>query len=67
VQATLKGLASAPVLTVGNGERFLEQGGMLEFVPEGKRIRFDVNLRAASAAGLTLSSQLLQVARRVQQ
>jgi len=40
---------------------------MLEFVPQGKRIRFDVNLRAATAAGLTLSSQLLQVARRVQQ
>ena len=67
VQATLKGLASAPVLTVGNGNQFLEQGGMLEFVPQGKRIRFDVNLRAATAAGLTLSSQLLQVARRVQQ
>ena len=67
VQATLKGLASAPVLTVGDGDRFVERGGMLEFVPDGSRIRFDVNLRAATAAGLTLSSQLLQVARRVQQ
>jgi hypothetical protein len=67
VQATLKSLVSAPVLTVGSGDRFVEAGGMLAFVPEGKRIRFDVNLRGATAAGLTLSSQLLQVARRVQQ
>jgi hypothetical protein len=67
LQATLKGLGSAPVLTVGDDGRFIERGGILEFVQDGKHMRFDVNLRAATAAGLTLSSQLLQVARRVQQ
>jgi len=57
----------APVLTVGDGEGFTRRGGMLEFVRESGRIRFDVNLPAAAARGITLSARLLQVARRVQQ
>lgn len=58
--------AMFPVLTVGDGGGFLRSGGVLEFVSESGRVRFDVNLTAATGAGLTLSSRLLQVARRVQ-
>lgn len=53
------------VLLVGEGEAFLGRGGMIAFVREAGRIRFDVDLRAASRAGLKLRSQLVQVARHV--
>lgn len=53
------------VLLVGEGEAFFERGGTIAFVRDAGRIRFDVDLRAASRAGLKLRSQLVQVARRV--
>jgi hypothetical protein len=57
--------AQRPVLTVGEAPDFLRRGGMIAFVVDGGRVRFDINLQAASARGLTLSSRLLQVARTV--
>ena len=56
-------LRMAPVLTVGEGLRFLEQGGLVAFVIEQDRVRFSVSRRAADAAGLNVSSKLLRVAR----
>jgi hypothetical protein len=53
-------------LTVGEGEQFLRQGGMIAFVIENRRVRFDVNLRAAQNAGIHISSRLLKVARAVE-
>lgn len=50
------------VLTVSDMPQFLERGGMIQFVLEGNRVRFEVNLAAAQHAGLTLSSELLKVA-----
>lgn len=59
--------ASAPVLTVGNSPRFLERGGIIAFVVEARRVRFDVDLESARRAGLKISSKLLRVARHVHQ
>ena len=53
------------VLTVGEGSAFMEAGGMIGFVMENHRVRFDINRTAASALRLQLSSQLLNVARSV--
>jgi hypothetical protein len=39
---------------------------MVEFVVDSSRVRFQVNLTTAERAGLTLSSQLLKVAIRVE-
>jgi hypothetical protein len=50
------------VLTVSDMPQFLNSGGMIQFVLEGKNVRFEVNLTAAQRAGLTLSSELLKVA-----
>ena len=58
-------LKQAPVLTVGEGERFLALGGHISFVLEDNRVRFDVNKEAVDRSGLTMSSKLLRVARRV--
>lgn len=53
------------VLTVGDGDAFARDGGMIGFVIEDRRVRFDINRQAAETAGLKLSSRLLGVARSV--
>lgn len=65
IDQAVRATAQRPVLMVGESPDFLQHGGMIEFVVDGGRVRFDVNLPAASARGLTLSSRLLQVARTV--
>jgi hypothetical protein len=62
----LAAMRGVPVLTVGEGSRFLQQGGVISFVLEDNRVRFDVNKRAVDRAGLTVSSKLLRVARHVE-
>lgn len=54
------------VLTVGETDDFLQQGGAIAFVIENRRVRFDVNERAALRKGLRISSRLLNVARVVE-
>lgn len=53
------------VLTVGEGDSFLREGGMIAFVVENRRVRFDVNATVAGSALLKISSRLLNVARLV--
>jgi hypothetical protein len=53
-------------LTVGDPPNFLQEGGAVRFLLEGGRVRFDVNLDAVEQAGLSMSSKLLRVARRVE-
>jgi hypothetical protein len=55
-------LDDASVLTVSDIPEFSKRGGMIEFVMNGDRVRFAVNLKRASDAGLTLSADLLKVA-----
>jgi hypothetical protein len=53
----------AGVLTVGEGESFIREGGMIAFVIEERHVRFRANQAAAENAGLKLSSKLLSVAK----
>jgi hypothetical protein len=62
LEEILDSLGGRPILTVSDAHRFASRGGMIRFVTEGGRIRFRVNLEAAQAAGLTLSSKLLRPA-----
>jgi hypothetical protein len=55
-----------PVLTVGDGSRFLKQGGAIGFLLENNRVRFDISINALQRSGLTASSKLLRVARSVE-
>jgi len=50
------------VLTVSDISQFTRRGGMIQFVVDANRVRFEVNVTNAERAGLTLSSQLLKVA-----
>jgi hypothetical protein len=54
------------VLTVGEGDGFLKEGGIIAFVLENRHVRFDINHAAASKAALRISSRLLSVARSVE-
>jgi hypothetical protein len=61
--AILDSLKGRSVLTVGDVERFAPHGGMIGFVTDRNRIRLRINLDAARAANLTISSKLLRPAR----
>lgn len=60
VRQILGELQGRPILTVGETAEFIDAGGMIRFVTEGSRIRLHINLRAADAAQLRLSSKLLR-------
>ncbi|MGD9870548.1 MAG: YfiR family protein [Thauera sp.] len=67
LQALQRATAARPMLTISDRAGFIDRGGMIEMKLINGRTRFDINLAAARAAGLTLSSQLLQLAARVVQ
>lgn len=58
----LEKVTKLPVLTVGESTEFLEHGGVINFLLKDKSIRFEINLKAAQAAGLKLDANLLKVA-----
>jgi hypothetical protein len=58
-------LGKTGVLTVSDISQFTRRGGMIQFLVDANRVRFEVNLTAAERNGLALSSQLLKVAIRV--
>lgn len=58
----LKKTKGLSVLTVGEDDQFLEQGGVIQFVKKAERIRLEINLDAAREAKLQISSKLLNVA-----
>ncbi|HEY3697312.1 YfiR family protein [Phenylobacterium sp.] len=62
--AALKALAGAPVLTVTDGP-VNEGRGAIHFIVTANRVRFIIDLRAAAAGGLTVSSKLLNLAAEV--
>lgn len=55
-------LGGRGVLTVGDMAGFAEQGGVINFVRSGQTIKFHINPDAAKRAGLTISSQVLEMA-----
>jgi hypothetical protein len=58
----LGALEGTSVLTVSDMPQFSQRGGMVQFILDGKKVRFEVNLTPVKHAHLTLSSQLLKVA-----
>ena len=54
-----------PVLTVGEVAGFAESGGMVNLVSGQNRIVLEINREAAGRARLSISSQLLKLARLV--
>ena len=58
----LEALKGQPVLTVGDGiEKFGQQGGMINLIMVGKKVRFEINQPAAEKARLKIGSRLLKL------
>lgn len=55
------------VLTVSEMPGFASQGGMINFFPDGRKLRFEINPGAAEREGLKISSRLLALARVVEE
>lgn len=58
----LKQLGTRPILTVSDIPQFAEQGGIVGLVSSGGRTKIRINLEAAKAAELSISSKLLRPA-----
>ena len=58
-------LKGVPVLTVGETEDFLDQGGIINFMLKGQSIRFEISVLSAQSAGLKLDARLLGAANAV--
>jgi hypothetical protein len=65
IPTLLAGLRNAPVLTVGETSGFLAAGGMICFLLQENKVRFDINLDAAQSSGLKIGSRLLVLAQNV--
>ena len=59
--AALSQLSTNGVLTVGESPGFARNGGMVGFIKEGGKVRFEINTVVAEKSGLKVSSKLLQV------
>ena len=66
LRSLLASLSGSPVLTIGDGGAFVDQGGMLGFVDQdNRRIGVEINVRAATRSGLTIGSMLKRIAGRI--
>ncbi len=63
LQRIFDALDSAPVLTVGDMDKFAELGGMINLITEDNHIRFEMNVQAIERSGLKAGSQLLKLAK----
>lgn len=62
VRDILEALHGRTVLTVSDVDDFAARGGVIQFVTENNKIRLGINVDAAKAANVTISSKLLRSA-----
>ncbi len=58
----VKQIGAQPILLVGESPRFIEMGGMINFIEVNGNVRFEINPTAIIQAKLKISSDLLNVA-----
>lgn len=58
----LQAANSKPILTIGETDDFIAQGGIIQFLLVDDKVRFIINQVAANSAGLSISAKLLEVA-----
>ena len=62
--AYLRAARDSPTLTVGESPEFIAEGGIVNFIAEQGKIRFQISPVAAERADLRISSHLLRLARK---
>ncbi len=65
VRSHLDPIRELGILMVADMPGFLEAGGMINFVIDEKKVRFEINTAAAARARLQIRSRLLRLAKRV--
>jgi hypothetical protein len=63
LEEILRAVGNARVLTVSETHAFVHRGGMVNFVMEEGKVRFEINVDAVGRSGLQISSKLLRLAR----
>lgn len=56
-------VADRPILTVGESAKFPWSGGIIRFLIDDNKVRFEISPEAATRAGLHISSKLMSLAR----
>lgn len=59
-------IKTLPVLSIGESERFVGSGGIINFIKKENKVRFEIDLSAARQARLQISSKLLSLADSIQ-
>jgi hypothetical protein len=57
----IRKVAGKPILTVGDGTEFVDQGGIIGLFVKDNKMRLRINLAAAKSAKLDMSSKLLRL------
>jgi hypothetical protein len=58
----IEAIGNKSIVTVGEAQGFLEEGGIIRFALQEGKVRFQVNQRAAAQSGVRISARLLGVA-----
>lgn len=61
----LDAVKGSSALVVGEASRFIDRGGVIGFIVDSERVKFEVNLKAAKKQRLEISSKLLDLAQNV--
>jgi len=61
----LKKAMERHLLTIGMGDQFIAQGGLVAIAFPGGRLSLSLNIKAAAAHGIKFSSRLISLARQV--
>lgn len=67
LQPALEALRGRSVLVVCESEALFQRGAMIHLLVERRRLRFDIHKKTARDAGLEISSELLKLARKVEE
>jgi hypothetical protein len=59
----LKRLGPAGLLTIGETDQFLDDGGVIRIYEQGNNLRFEISTGAVARAGLQISAKLLRLAK----
>ena len=65
LQQALETIKGTRVLSVGDSNDFVDNGGIIGLFVENNKVRFDINQLAADDSGLKINSRLLELANRV--
>jgi hypothetical protein len=63
IKEALATAAHQNILTVGGADKFVHWGGVIGFIKEDNKLRVQINVAAAKAAGLEISSKLLKISK----